>query len=453
MMRHYLSIVLFYFIDIALVMFYNFTVMKQENQVTYEQFEIDEKTSQIKAVDIEKCSASTDNKKETSSPTKLKTIGKQLVMSQLLGIDNATSRRQRIFKTVTSITFISLVLVVLAWTFFNDFASGEPLPSWKVVIKTFGDNWYFLALAFVAILLTYLFKALKLSIMCKSMTKKWHFKTCFETGIFGIYYNNVTPLAVGGQPFEINYLSKHGVHGGVSSSLPIASYFLNQLAFVILGVTSLILFSSNALDIPLHMIDATPTITSILAIIGLFLCMLMPILVVTFSFMPKFGAMLVKFLFRLGSKLKIIKKPEELKYKTTKNVIHNSKCLKKIATNPLVFISSFILSFGETLASCSIAYLTLKFFGFNWPAEDLAEWAQVVQLCLILYAAISFIPTPGNSGAADLSFYLLFKTGLTDSGYSGFAFPAMLTWRILSFYIYIIIGFILSVRKRHEHFE
>ncbi len=436
-------------------MLYNWHIMINDQKATYEQFEIDEKTSKIIAVDLKDCppinDKNTDDKPKTIA--KMKTIGKQLVMSQLLGIDETTNKRQRILKTVWSVTFVVLVLAVLVWTFINDFASGEPLPSGKVLLDIFGSNWYFLALALASVGACYLLKGLKLSIMCKSMTKKWHFKTCVETGVYGIYYNNVTPLAVGGQPFEIRYLSRHGVHGGVASSLPIATFFLNQLAFVLLGIVSLVLFSFNGLNIPMEMVNATPTVTSILAIVGLALCIIMPILVVTFSLMPRVGATIVRLVFFLASKFKIVKNPEQLRYKTTKTVIHNSKCLKKIATNPLVFISSFLISFGEQLANCSIAYFTLKFFGFNWPAQNLAEWAQVVQLCIILYAGISFIPTPGNSGAADLSFYLLFRTGLNASGYSGFAFPAMITWRILSFYLYIIIGFILSVRKRHEHFD
>ena len=436
-------------------MLYNWHSMINNDKSTYEQFEIDEKTSKIIAVDLNDCHPVKEKKQtdRTKTKEKMKTIGKQLVMSQLLGIDETTNKRQRIFKTVCSAMFIVLVLAVLAWTFINDFGSGEPLPSGKVLLGTFGSNWYFLLFALASVGACYLLKGFKLSIMCKSMTKKWHFKTCIETAAFGIYYNNVTPLAVGGQPFEIRYLSRHGVHGGVASSLPIATFFLNQLAFVILGIVSLVLFSFNGLNIPMEMVDATPTVTSILAIVGLALCIFMPILVVTFSLMPRVGATLVRFVFYLGNKLRIIKNPEQLKYKTTKTVIHNSKCLKKIATNPLVFISSFLISFGEQLANCSVAYFTLKFFGFNWPAQNFAEWAQVIQLCLILYAAISFIPTPGNSGAADLSFYLLFKTGLSGSGYSGFAFPAMITWRFLSFYLYILIGFILSVRKRHEHFD
>ena len=77
----------------------------------------------------------------------------------------------------------------------------------------------------------------------------------------------------------------------------------------------------------------------------------------------------------------------------------------------------------------------------------LLEWVQILHLCFVLYASISFVPTPGNSGAADLSFFLLFSVGFSGAG---IAFPAMMTWRLLSFYSFIIIGFIYTNAKKHK---
>ena len=131
-----------------------------------------------------------------------------------------------------------------------------------------------------------------------------------------------------------------------------------------------------------------------------------------------------------------------------RTVIHNSKCIKKFATTPVSFIVSFLLSVAEWCATCSIAYFTLRFFGFEIEnVGGMMEWLQITEMCLILYAAISFIPTPGNSGAADLSFYALFQVKLM----AGLAFSAMVVWRVLSFYSFIIIGFIFTtLRKKSE---
>lgn len=378
-----------------------------------------------------------------------KHINKQLKMKMnfLPKQEVDVSKRQRVFKLITYIVFVAFIVGVLAFTFYNDFFSGEKeMATWEDISTILSQNWYYIICAIVALVCCYLFKGLKLSIMCKSTTKKWHFGTCLETGMIGIYYNNVTPLAVGGQPFEIYNLSKKGIHKGVSSALPIATFFLNQFAFVILGMLALIFHKFNVLGLPEVASNGITDFVTITAIIGLVCCLAMPLLVVIFSMMPRVGASLVKLVVKIGAKFKVIKKPDETYFKFVKSVVYNTKCLKKIASRPLVFISTLLISFGEQLAMSSIAYFTLRFFGFDWAAWSIWEWALIMQMCMILYAAVSFIPTPGNSGAADFSFYFLFSICLPKGGLT---FPAMIVWRFLSYYAFILIGFIyLTVRKR-----
>lgn len=429
--------------------------MDNDNKnLTINKIVIDEKTAEPKIVEVSaKEQAKQDkligkseiNAQKPEKTTKDKS-SKQLSMNQFVDLDyskNSVNSRQKMFKTIFTVVFAVFFVAIFVWTFYNDFfASEKPRASFSEILGIISKNWYFLIFALLSIFFVFFFKGLKLSILCRKMTGKWHFKTCQETGIVGLYYNNITPLAVGGQPFEIYHLSKHGVHGGVASSLPIISFFLNQLAFVILGFLALILYKGNLLNIPQNMFSAFAyDITTMLAIIGLICCLLMPSLVIMFSLMPRFCSKVVHYVMVLGNKLKIVKNPKLTTMKTMKTVFHNSKCIKKVSKSPLVFSSIFLLSFGEQLANSSIAYFTLKFFGFDWQSlTGIYEWLAVVQLCLILNAAVSFIPTPGNSGAADLSFYLLFEKGLT----AGLAFPAMIVWRLLSYYSTILIGFIFT---------
>ncbi len=382
---------------------------------------------------------------------------KKIVKGMVFGIkpeEKQIGRRQKLYKVLFACLFVVFVIGVLAFTAYRDFfASGRDFPSWGELKLILRESWRYLLYALFAFFLTYFFKAIKSSVMCKSLTKKFHFKTCFETAIIGSYYNNVTPLAVGGQPFEIYHLSKHGVHGGVASSIPIATFMLNQFAFVILGIICIFAWRTNDLDIPLNIYNVLPTTFYTLAIIGLICCFIMPFLVVLFSLMPKIGAKLVHLVMWVGSKLRIVKNPKETTIKTVKNVIHNATCLKKICKNPLVFILSFLVSFLEHAASVSMAFFVLKAFGYGTTGAlaDVSmtkQWLQVAQICILIFASVTFIPTPGNSGAADLSFFLLFEVGL----YAGLAFPAMVIWRGFSFYSYIIIGFIFAtLKKKADH--
>lgn len=440
---------------------------KKKQSVVFSVIEVEENSSEPKIVEL---SEKDYNERMASGETNIhtnaavsaeneKSVGKQMVMSKVFGFNDkdSVSKRQKLFKKITTWVFIILVLGVLAWTAYNDFFSEKKqLPPKEYWAEIFSARWFYILLAMLSLLLCYSLKAAKHSLVSFNLTGKWNFKTCFGTSVIGLYYNYVTPLAVGGQPFEIYNLTKHGFSGGEASSMTLSAFILHQIAFVICGFVSLGLFIGNTLGIPDNMISAIPKVISVIATVGLLLAFSVPLFAILFSFNSKVGEKIVSFVFKIGTKLKLVKNPTETKTRTLKNLTTNANCLKKLASNPLVFALDFIMSFAEHLSLCSIAYFTLKFFGFNWNANNLfIEWLQVVQLCFILYAAISFIPTPGNSGAADLSFYLLFDTGLGLSGtnvYGGLAFPAMIVWRILSFYGFIIIGFIFTTvtRKRNQ---
>lgn len=427
---------------------------KTKKKIGIRKIEVDSETSEPKIIGIEEeydLNAAVEEavKQTEAEKNNQSSIGKQLVMTRILGLqkyDNSVDKRQKFFKRTISIVFILFVVGVLAFTFYKDFFSSDDQKtavSFVGALDKLAGTWYYLLFAVAALALAIFFKGFKLSVICKSQTGKWHFKTCLETGIIGHYYNNVTPLAVGGQPFEIYHLSKHGIHGGVAASMPIIAFFFSQFAFVALGITALVFFNGNVLNVPSAFLDQFPEIfINVLAVIGLFGCFIMPALVVLFSLLPRIGATMVKWFIGVGGKLKIIKDPKKTEYKTLKTVVHNSVCIKKFAKNPAALISAVLLGLAENLAQCSIAYFTLKLFGYdNTQAGGILEWLQILQLSLILYAGISFIPTPGNSGAADLSFYLLFSVGVP---FMGLAFSAMVLWRILSFYSYIIIGFIFT---------
>lgn len=432
----------------------------KDNEPILTKIEVDEKTNipSIKPLSKKQAKkAIADNEKAKDyheydfvSKKSDKTINKQMAMERVFGVnpeEENISKRQKTLKYVFIAIFLVFVLSVLAITFYDDFfSSSETLPTWAVIKETIQNCWWYVIFGLLCIFLMLLFKGTKLSIMAKSTTKKWHFTTCFETAIIGCYYNNVTPLAVGGQPFEIYHLSKHGVHGGVASSLPIVSFFLTQFAFVIMSIISLVLYTTNSFHAPTFITDALPiTLFYTLAIIGIICCLMMPLTVLLFCLFPRVCSKLVGAFVKIGAKLHLIKTPEQTLYKTLKNVIHNSKCIKKIAKNFWVLSSATLLSFCEQLALVSTSYFAMRTFGFDIKLMGgFNEWLVVCQISFILLSAVSFIPTPGNSGAADGFFYIFFSSCVM----SGFTFLSMVLWRFLSFYSFILIGFIFANLKK-----
>ena len=89
----------------------------------------------------------------------------------------------------------------------------------------------------------------------------------------------------------------------------------------------------------------------------------------------------------------------------------------------------FIFSMAYQICMCSIPYFVLKAFGAGNAFID------IFFMCVYTYAAVTYIPTPGNAGAAEGTFYALFKTLK-----SGNIFWAMLIWRFLSYYMFLVTG-------------
>lgn len=426
--------------------------MVKSTKPIIKKIEIDENTREPIIIEVEGQEAlenlPEEKKEQILDKEYERALGKQIVMKQVLGLDKKTQEKSKEgrLKKLVVVVFILSVLAVLIYTAYKDFfVNPEPI-SFELLKDTVVDNWYYFVFALIATVLVVVLKGFKLSVLSKYMVKKWNFKTCMQTGLIGQYYNDVTPLGAGGQPFEVYHLSKHGLSGGVAASLPIGAYFMYQFASVTFGIFALIAFipSNNFLDIPTRIIgSSTAEYIRPLAGIGLFFGLALPVLVIVCSILPKLCSKLVYLIVFILAKLKIVKNKEVTMFKTLKSVLVNSKSLKTMGKRPLILITTYLISLLEILALCSISYFTLKFFGFDDTSTlNVKEWLQIIIVCQLLYQAISFIPTPGNSGAADISFYWLFSANTT------FAFPAMILWRLLSYYSYVIFGFAFTTANR-----
>ena len=69
-------------------------------------------------------------------------------------------------------------------------------------------------------------------------------------------------------------------------------------------------------------------------------------------------------------------------------------------------------------------------------------WLPCFVTTVAIYASVTFIPTPGNAGAAEGSFFAVFSA-LS----SGYIFWAMMAWRFFVYYIFIILGALIYIRS------
>ncbi len=320
--------------------------------------------------------------------------------------------------------FVNVILVViLGFTSFNnssqgDVTFGEMFRTWMT-----GNNVIYWLIALGLGLLALVAEALKFFAMIRKTTHTNKFGLSLKTAILGKYYDNITPLGSGGQPFQIFYLSKGGVPGAESMYLPTASFFLNQLAFLILCIIAFIFRSNIIADQPVFLV---------MAYVGAAFSILLPTLIFVISFMPKLRAKIIKLCVRISFKFKFVKNKGAATRKANKLVNDYKRSLVILAKSKLTLLIITILSFVYQLSLCSIPYFVIRACGVS------VDYFNSLCICIFVYAAISFIPTPGNSGAAEISFAMLFTVLHGVAGVS--SYWAMAYWRFCCYFLSVLLG-------------
>ena len=246
------------------------------------------------------------------------------------------------------------------------------------------------------------------------------------------YYDCITPFSFGGQPFQIYYLSSRGVRGGVASSVPLAKYIYSQLAFCLISTVLLFVGIFKGLFANAN----TQTIITF-SIVTLVICILFLAAIFFISLSKRVTPKVVWRLIGVGSKIKLIKNKEIAFARFMRTILEYQKSIKFYMKSILVTIFSFALSVGIILLKGLIPYLIYLTF-VEVPTVDYFTILILYNVCELV---TMFIPLPGGSGVAELSFTALFAAMFPDS----YIVWAMLFFRFFTYYIYILQGFAVNI--------
>lgn len=292
----------------------------------------------------------------------------------------------------------------------------------------------YLLIALLMLGIVILFDSLKFIYLTQVTTNKFRPFLSFKIGIIGRYYDCITPLGMGSQPFQIFYLSKRDVPVGVATSIPMLKFFLGQIA-VLLIAFGLILFTplDSGLGLGVGVLSAVKTT----AIVGLSVDSFIPFFITFISLMPIVGKKITGGILKIGSKLKIVKNYEETYTKVISHVGEFQTSMRYVSSNIVHILALILLTVVEYVCYLAIPYYICLAFG-SQPSWEF--FFTVLALNAITQFAVSLVPTPGNSGASEALFLVVFKN-LFPTG----AFWAMLIWRFLTYYSFIILGMIINL--------
>ena len=336
------------------------------------------------------------------------------------------AKRKKRLRILGAVVFVVLNAVVLFFTARNDFSKEAP-PISSAPFS--GKNLLYLFCAVGCLVLAIAAETIKFLMMMHRLGERVSLRTAFETTVLGKYYDYITPSGAGGQPFQIWNLHAKGYSSGAASAMPLASFVMMQFGFVLIALVVFI-FNNGAVD---------TVAIRIAAYVGLVAYTLVPIMIVLSAISPAASAKVVNFFVKIGAKLRILKHPERTAEKAENALLRYSDSLKTIAKSPILLIALFLFSVLYQAAICSIPYFVVHMFGGK------LGFIRSLSMCVYVYFSVTIVPTPGNAGAAEGSFYILFNQ-LDTSG----LFWAMLIWRFLTYYIFLVMGLLIYAVRALE---
>ena len=243
-----------------------------------------------------------------------------------------------------------------------------------------------------------------------------------QMGTMGLYYNLVTPFASGSQPMQIYVMNRYGI--GLSKAVAIVTNKTVLFQTVVTIICGVIIYLNRGMIVSDHrhiiMLLAVGMIMNLVTILGGIMIVLSP------KFMKKFADIVINGLgrFRLFKFLRG-------KNKRCYNYIDDfNKSILMYITDIKSLMITLILTFLQLFVYFSIVFCIYK-------ASKLAgaSFYLLFSLQVLLYMAISPIPTPGNVGANELTFFGIFR-GVFPRKYIGYA---VIMYSFLVYYFILLV--------------
>lgn len=306
-------------------------------------------------------------------------------------------------------------VAVVVWLFSRDFNVAE----WNSI--------HFDTRVILCICLAWLFmigRDFGLSWRFRELTdRQLSWKSSIKINMLCEFTSCVTPTAVGGSAFGMLYLNREGIELGRATTLMMTTLFLDELFFVVACPVALMLvsyadlfgFGDNSFDIGIQ---------TVFWIVYGVICIWTFILFMGIIVKPKSVRKILNWLFHFRWLRRWQASVDQLganMEQTGRDLSHRSAWW-------------WIRAFGATALSWSSRFMVVNalFLAFAPGASQLV----VLMRQLIVWVVLMASPTPGGSGLSEW----LFTTYYGDMIPAGMALVIALFWRIISYYVYLIIG-------------
>ncbi len=292
--------------------------------------------------------------------------------------------------------------------------------------------------AFLCMLAYWGYESLALHAITAFLHQNQRFRDSLKVTMIGQFFNSVTPFASGGQPMQLYVMTKDGVKASHAGSILVIRFLFYNI--VLVGYSFAALLAAPFYE------SYSPQLYA-LVIVGFAVRAAFVAAIVLFSWNRSATRAVLVSMLAVLKRLKLVKDLEKTEEKVIcylsmfhDNIVifrHNRGLIAKVTVLTVLQLAHFF----------SIPYCIYRSFGFN----SSTLWDMVAAQAFVT-SLMTLVPLPGAAGGAEGSFFLLFKKFFSATT----IMPALLVWRIVTYYSCIGLGSLVSLfapRKKVENPE
>lgn len=320
------------------------------------------------------------------------------------------------------LTPVVIGIGVVVWLMFRDTQSHDFGAAWESIRFDFATT-SFIILAWMCMIgrdfgLSWRFRALT--------DKQISWKQAIKVNCLCEFTSCVTPSAVGGSSFAIFYLNHEGINFGRATTLVFSSIFLDELFLVIVCPLIYLLTPAGELfksETAIFSQGLEVTFWCVYAAITAWTLILLWGVVIN----PKGIQRVAKFIFSI----KPLRRWQPKVESWTENMATTSKELKEKR------LGWWCKAFCATFLSWTSRFLTVCALFAAFIPECLPHQWLIFARQVIVWVVLIAIPTPGGSGVSEWLFTEFYASLIPSLE---MALILAISWRIISYYIYLLIG-------------
>ncbi|MBN2351188.1 MAG: flippase-like domain-containing protein [Spirochaetales bacterium] len=345
------------------------------------------------------------NRPQTAPPSSLKKIGRMIVIVVIIGL---------------------LVNIALAFGFgFRNTSEALRRVSWEHVL-----------VPFAIYILIYVVDSLRLAIVLRQFGRRVRFVDAFVNSLMGYFLSYLTPMATGGQPFQIYHLKRIGIDAKTSTNVIVSRWIEYLVSAVVLTLAFF------PLVLPLLTVANAQTT---FLIIGFSASVAASVVVVILFIRPDWIGRILKSLEhsppgRLVTRLIKRENWGRAAHAWSRDLRANIAFLWK----EKFYIVALDLVLG-------VLVLGLQVFSLTWILVMLLgaklAFIQVFVTVLLLNLVVYYIPTPGASGGLEGVYTMVFSL---YTGEPQLSFVSVTVWRFATYYLQIFFGLVVFLVMRRR---